>query len=69
MIEHVAVSATCFFVDKAREKTWYFKSLSNRIGEDQFPASKMKWGIFLGMDTVNAPQQIFKIAEATTAAF
>ena len=56
MIEHVAVLATCFFVDKAREKTWYFKSLSNRIGEDQFPASKMKWGIFLGMDTVNAPQ-------------
>jgi len=31
--------------------------LSNRIGEDQFPASKMKWGIFLNMDTVNAPQQ------------
>jgi hypothetical protein len=31
-------------------------SLSNRIGEDQFPASKMKWGIFLGTDTVNTPQ-------------
>lgn len=46
MIEHVAVSATCFFVGKARKKTWYFKSLSNRIGEDQFPVSKMKWGIF-----------------------
>ena len=35
----------------------FFCSLSNRIGEDQFPASKMKWGIFLNMDTVNAPQQ------------
>ena len=56
MIEHVAVLATCFFVGKAREKTWYFGSLSNRIGEDQFPTSKMKWGIFLGTDTVNAPQ-------------
>ena len=56
MIEHIAVSATCFFVGKAREKTWYFKSLSNRIGEDQLPASKINWGIFLGIDTVNAPQ-------------
>ncbi|MBN2901718.1 MAG: hypothetical protein ACIRZL_06520 [Limosilactobacillus mucosae] len=45
MIEHVAVSATCFFVGKAREKTWYFKSLSNRIGEDQFPASKRSEGL------------------------
>jgi hypothetical protein len=31
--------------------------LSNQIGEDQFPASKMKWGIFLGTDTVKAPQK------------
>ena len=35
----------------------FFGFLSNQIGEDQFPASKMKWGIFLGTDTVKAPQK------------